>query len=173
MRTPGNSNHHFAFGREFSADERIYFWIFPWVQQTWWIFQSTIWTDLRDFITCNSMKILSVVLVILMGLDVSTLLSNISSFRQVYIPSAVKLSVQSTNSGRYISPWLQPMVTHMLTWLRGVHVACWRSLSKVILKWVILKLEKDGCLIVKEISGFTPLLEATSTWKLFATGGPK
>lgn len=36
------------------------------------------------------MKILSVVLVILMGLDVSTLLSNISSFRQVYIPSAVK-----------------------------------------------------------------------------------
>lgn len=59
------------------------------------------------------------------GLDVLNLLSNISSLRQVYVPSAVKLSVENTNSGRYISPCLQPMVTHMQTWLQGVDIAHW------------------------------------------------
>lgn len=96
------------------------------------------------------------------GLGVSTLLSNISAFRQVYVPGAVKLSVHNTNSGRYISPWLQPMVKHRLTWLQGVHIACWQVLSKVTVNMVILEREEGGWLWRRH-SGFTPLLEAPST----------
>lgn len=64
---------------------------------------------------------------------------------------AVKLSIENTNSGRYISPRLQSMATHTQTWLQEVQIARWFVLFKVLMKGIILKLQERGFLIVEEI----------------------
>lgn len=60
----------------------------------------------------------------------------------------------------------------MLTWFQGVRITRWCVLSKVIMKGVILKLEEDGCLIVKEIPGVCTTA-SFRMWKLFTRTGPK
>lgn len=86
---------------------------------------------------------------------------------------AVKLSIENTNSGRYISPRLQPMVTHTQTWLQEVQIARWFVLFKVLMKGIILKLQECGSLTVESSQKFTLLLEAPRTRKLFPTAGCK
>jgi len=97
------------------------------------------------------MKILSVALVILMDwmFWISPLTSVLSD--RFMFSCAVKLSIENTNSGRYISPRLQSMATHTQTWLQEVQIARWFVLFKVLMKGIILKLQERGFLIVKEI----------------------